>query len=113
MVLMTESYWAQLMGNCSEQPMVLMMETSSACLLAGLMVMQKVPLMDVDSVQLLELCWEQLMVMQTASSSVCLSAQRTAMPTVMLLDFLMVMSLAWSSAAQMATLKDSMMVQKT
>ncbi len=109
MVLVSETCWAQLMENCSEQSMVLMMETSSACLLAEWMVMQKVPLMDVGSVQLMELCWEQLMVMQTASSLVCLSAQRTAMLKVILLGCLMVMSSVRSSAAQMATQKDSMM----
>jgi len=93
--------------------MDLMMETSSACLLAESMEMQKAPLMDVGWVPLLELCLEQPMVMQMVMSLVCLSGEPMAMLKVMLLDCLMVMSSVCSLAGPMATQKDLMMVQTT
>ena len=58
MVLMTEGCWAHLMESGLEQLMDLKMEKSSACLLAQWMEVQKVPLMDVGWVQLLELYLE-------------------------------------------------------
>ncbi len=66
--------------------MDLMMVTSSACLLAESMEMQKELLMDVGWVPLLELCLEQPMVMQMVMSLVCLSGEPMAMQKVMLLD---------------------------
>eukprot|EP00985_Skeletonema_marinoi_P011895 scaffold5633_cov74-Skeletonema_marinoi.AAC.2 len=81
------------MVNNSGQLMGLMMETSSAYLLADWMATKKVPLMENN--------W--------AMSSVCLSAELTAKLKVTMLDCPMVMSLVCPLAESMAMQKDLQM----
>ena len=113
LALMTVYRWEQPTDSGSEQLMDLKTEKNSVCLMAESTAMQKVPLMDVGWVQLLELCLEQLMDLKMETSLDCPSGEPRAKLKGILLGCSMAMSLGCSLVGSKAIQKDLMMVQKT